>query len=98
MRLTTYEINAIKQTHKNVFKQGDIYLFGSRVDDDKRGGDIDLYVITTQTTTPLQERKLKQKFKLALYNKIGEQKIDIIISKDKNRSIENEAIKTEVKL
>jgi len=42
MRLTMFEITAIQNNAKNIF--GDtvkVYLFGSRVDDDKKGGDID---------------------------------------------------------
>jgi hypothetical protein len=42
MRLTPQEIQAIKETFLNTFDKGNIYLFGSRVDDTKRGGDIDL--------------------------------------------------------
>jgi predicted nucleotidyltransferase len=38
------EVKAIKQTYDEVFKYGDIYLFGSRVDDTQKGGDIDLYI------------------------------------------------------
>jgi predicted nucleotidyltransferase len=44
MRLTPQEIQAIKETFLNTFDKGNIYLFGSRVDDTKRGGDIDLYI------------------------------------------------------
>ena len=32
------------------------------------------------------------KYKINLYNKIGEQKIDVIISKDKTRLVEQEAL------
>jgi predicted nucleotidyltransferase len=44
LRLSTQTIKHIKQTFKEVFGNGNIYLFGSRVDDTKRGGDIDLYI------------------------------------------------------
>ena len=33
MRLTDFELMSIKQTFLDIFKDGDIYLFGSRVDD-----------------------------------------------------------------
>jgi uncharacterized protein len=58
MRLTTFEITAINQNAKNIF--GDaakVYLFGSRVDDSKKGGDIDLYVIS-ENQDNLYEKKL----------------------------------------
>jgi len=44
MRLTFHERNMIKKIFLEVFKEGSIYLFGSRMDDMKRGGDIDLYI------------------------------------------------------
>ncbi len=64
---------------------GKIYLFGSRVNDSKRGGDIDLYLIPNIKES-LQIKKIK--FLLKLNMILGEQKIDIVISNDINRSIE----------
>ncbi len=96
MRLTTSEINAITQNAKNIF--GDaakVYLFGSRVDDSKKGGDIDLYVIS-ENQDNLYEKKVK--FLSALDMSLGEQKIDVVIAKDKNRPIEKEAIAKGIEL
>ena len=42
--------------------------------------------------------ELKRKFKMKLYTLLGEQKIDIVVSKDKNRSIEQEILQTGVLL
>ena len=43
MRLTQRQIQAIKQVAAEVFGcNAKTYLFGSRVDDSQRGGDIDL--------------------------------------------------------
>ena len=92
MRLSEDEVMAIKKAFKEVFGEGEIYLFGSRVDDTKRGGDIDLYIIS-----PIKDfielRKRKIDFLIKLYEYIGEQKIDIVISRDKKRLIEQEALK-----
>jgi len=98
MRLTEYEINSIKKAFKETFESGDIYLFGSRVDDTKRGGDIDLFIDLIYKLDTKELLNKKSKFKLALYDIIGEQKIDVVISKDKNRSIEKEALKTGILL
>ena len=95
MRLNDLEQNSIKKAFKDIFKNGEIYLFGSRVDDNKRGGDIDLYIVP-QIKENLREKK--SLFLSKLYEYIGEQKIDIIIAKDKNRLIEQEAIKNGVRL
>ena len=95
MRLSKREIKAIKESFKEVFKVGEIYLFGSRVDDNKRGGDIDLYIYT-----PLKDNLTAKKieFLVSLKRKIGEQKIDVIISRDINRAIEQEALSKGIKL
>lgn len=95
MRLTAFEVNAIKQSAQEIFGSTvEVILFGSRVDDAKKGGDIDLY-IKTQAGNDLVH---KIKFLVSLEQKIGEQKIDVILSADKNRSIEQQAISTGILL
>ncbi|WOE69014.1 nucleotidyltransferase domain-containing protein [Hydrogenimonas thermophila] len=96
MRLTQYEIRSIKKAFEEVFEGGKIYLFGSRVDDTKRGGDIDLYLVPSKKFDDERERKIKFLIKLDEY--IGEQKIDVILAKDKNRLIEQEALRYGVEL
>lgn len=47
MRLTETEINVIKHSACDVFGSDVVvFLFGSRVDDTKKRGDIDLYIKT----------------------------------------------------
>ena len=98
MRLLASDIKAIKQTFLEVFKQGNIFLFGSRVDDSLKGGDIDLYVVLEPTFNKSEVLDKKINFLVKLKSLIGDQKIDVIISKDKNRLIEQEAIYTGIKL
>ena len=95
MRLRHSEIEAITSTFKEVFQSGQIYLFGSRVDDSLRGGDIDLY-IQTDNIDNLLEKKIE--FLVSLKRKIGEQKIDVVISRDIDRPIEQEALNKGVRL
>jgi predicted nucleotidyltransferase len=96
MRLTDKERQFIKKAFYETFKDGKIYLFGSRVDDTKRGGDIDLYLCPSQQFE--KERELKRKFQILLDEYIGEQKIDVIMAKDENRLIEKEALRTGIEL
>ncbi len=91
MRLNDFEQKMIKKAFIETFESGNIFLFGSRVDDSKRGGDIDLYLIPEKKYDNEQERKIK--FLIRLDEYIGEQKIDVVMAKDKNRLIEQEAIK-----
>ena len=87
MRLTSKEIEIIKtQVHKT-FNDAQIYLFGSRTDDNLKGGDIDLYIITKN---PSFEKKLRLKTTL---EDLLFKPVDIVLSRDKNRLIEKEALK-----
>jgi len=89
MRLKQKEIQIINETILNIFKSSKIYLFGSRVDDTKKGGDIDLFVVP-QNKDNLFEKKLKTIAKLK--NQLHKP-VDIVVHKDYNRLIEQEALK-----
>jgi predicted nucleotidyltransferase len=77
MRLSKTEIEAIIQTIRCLDERARIYLFGSRVDDAKRGGDIDLLILSEN----LSESD-RGTIRLGLHDKLGEQKIDILIARD----------------
>ena len=95
MRLNQQYISVIKQSFEDVFQSGEVYLFGSRIDDSKKGGDIDLYLILNNKIN-LFRKKLK--FLAKIKKVLGEQKIDIIFNIDDNRLIEKEAKKWGIKL
>jgi predicted nucleotidyltransferase len=96
MRLSEKERSLIKKAFQESFGSGKVYLFGSRVDDAQRGGDIDLYLVPGQTYPDLRERK--RKFLIRLMEYLGEQKIDVIVAQDPSRLIEQEAIRTGIEL
>jgi predicted nucleotidyltransferase len=80
MRLTIHQIESIKKTFTSVFDAEDhIWLFGSRVDRKKRGGDIDLYIETVSTDFSIVAQK-QLSFLSSLKKEIGDQKIDLIIN------------------
>jgi len=94
MRLAEWEIKEIKKAAKLVFGENvRVILFGSRVDDNKKGGDIDLYVVTDD---PSMEKE--GKFWIELQKRLGEQKIDIVLSENPERKIEQVALKEGVEL
>ena len=95
MRLSTSQHQAIKKYFLEVFKEGQIYLFGSRVDERKKGGDIDLY-IQTPNKKNLMRKKLD--FLVKLKREIGLQKIDVVFDKGMHRAIDGVAIREGMKL
>lgn len=80
MRLTEHQYAAICKYFSEFFFEGDaLWLFGSRVDDAKRGGDIDLYIETYNSEPELLYQR-RTDFSRALQNVIGAQKIDVVIN------------------
>jgi predicted nucleotidyltransferase len=77
MRLSVKEKNAIIESVIRLDPDAMIYLFGSRVDDMKKGGDIDILIFSNQLTF-----KDKLKIKAFLFERIEEQKIDLVIAGD----------------
>jgi hypothetical protein len=95
VRLTELQKEAIQTTFLSVFEQGSLYVFGSRVFDHKKGGDIDLY-LTPKTHIDLVEKKVK--FLSRLKRLIGEQKIDLVLDYGESRPIDLKAKKEGVLL
>lgn len=81
MRLSQSAIKTIKQKAIEFFGDNTrVYIFGSRVDDNKRGGDIDIF-IKTSSVPDLLETKIA--YIQALEKELGEQKIDVVIDDGK---------------
>ena len=85
MRLTPEQAAIIRSAAAEVFgSDARVWLFGSRVDDDKRGGDIDLYLETAQTSSSAIRRQAR--LWSLLQQKLGEQRIDIVVRAAGTRS------------
>jgi|GEM_PF-1709277 len=68
MRLTPAQINIIRNaTRQNFGQDALIWLFGSRVDDSKRGGDVDLYIETSHRDTLMPTLRCKDADKLTQF-------------------------------
>jgi len=81
MRLQANEVNAIAEAARDAFMPGTtVLLFGSRVDDSKRGGDIDLLVETPETMPPAELVCRRTLFVSRIYRMLDEQHIDVIIA------------------
>ena len=88
MRLTQIQTDIINQLACKHFGQGTtVYLFGSRIHDEKKGGDIDLLINHTNETALTLEAKIR--FLAALKAAIGERKIDVVFDNDQTRQKKN---------
>ena len=80
MRLTSQQRHAIEQAAHDCFISGtSVRLFGSRLDEERRGGDIDLLVETPIRLSPRDLVEQRNRFLTQLYRHLGEQKIDVLI-------------------
>lgn len=85
MRLSQSEIENIKNLARLHFGAGvQVFLFGSRVTSQMRGGDIDLFIRDSAGKKLTVRSKIN--FITDLILKIGEQKIDVVLE---NKAAEN---------
>ncbi|HWP00553.1 MAG TPA: nucleotidyltransferase domain-containing protein [Methylococcus sp.] len=78
MRLSPKTRQIIRETVREIFgPEGKVILFGSRTDDEARGGDIDLLVELPAPVTDRQRRTLQLCARLQL--RLGDQPIDVLV-------------------
>ena len=78
MRLTINQVIAIKSSVIEILgEDSKVVLFGSRLDDHAKGGDIDIYVKTKKDI--LQPALNIARMQTLMMQKIGERKIDILL-------------------
>ena len=78
MRLTPAQIDTIKSTAQAVLGAGaQVTLFGSRVDDDKKGGDVDLMVEVDQAVAEpaLMAARMASRVSRAMHGR----KVDVLL-------------------
>lgn len=94
MRLENHDMKIIKDVLSEFISDAQIFLFGSRTDDKKKGGDIDLFVKTSQNISLKDELNILTQLQK---NGIG-RKIDLVLdTPQKNKesffnSIKNKAV------
>ncbi|MGZ3743469.1 MAG: nucleotidyltransferase domain-containing protein [Pseudobdellovibrionaceae bacterium] len=93
MRLSSNEKQAILDAILKFDSEAEVYLFGSRTDSFKRGGDIDLLILS---------KKLSEDYKRLIRNdicdRIGEQKIDVLIAENESSPFIRKAKRNGIKL
>jgi predicted nucleotidyltransferase len=74
MRLSVAEISAIREEIGRLDPEAEVYLFGSRVDDAARGGDIDLLVLSE--TLAFQD---VVRLRTRIQDRLGWQQLDLVV-------------------
>jgi len=78
VRLSAEEIDILKSKLKELSAEAKLYLFGSRTDETKKGGDIDLLVVSKELT-----KKDLRLLRIDFFKHFGEQKMDIVLDDGK---------------
>jgi predicted nucleotidyltransferase len=94
MRFDKNEKDALIYAFKNF--NGKVYLFGSRLDDTKKGGDIDIMIVPNKKINTL---KLSIEIQRRFFSRC-EQKLDVIVFKEDNpfcREVMNHAERIDIK-
>ncbi len=96
MRLSKRIINILQDNITKSFGNVNIYLFGSRTDDSKKGGDIDLAI---DTNISKEEFRKKKSLFLSLLVRIDfDYKIDIVNFNTKDKLLYNEIQQNNIKI
>ena len=84
MRISEKEKAIIVEAVKRADPKAKVWLFGSRTDDNKKGGDIDLAILSEIINRNAMK---KLEIRRVICDTIGEQRIDIVTSKDGKEAI-----------
>ena len=96
MRLSKRVINILEENIKKSFGNVNIYLFGSRVDDSKKGGDIDLAL---ETNLSREEFRKKKSSLLAMLMRVDfDYQLDVVDFNTKDELLYSEIQKNYIKL
>jgi predicted nucleotidyltransferase len=99
VRLTDNELEKLKSAFKKIFLRCDkLWVFGSRANMQKKGGDIDLFVDTSLDIKDVMQAKLN--FAKELFLIFDDRKIDIVVryKNAKDQDIYDQAINTGVQI
>jgi len=90
MRLDAQQKAALDKALENV--EDEVYLFGSRVDEKKKGGDLDILIFSKQ-----DPYKLSQEISIRYFSEC-EEKIDVVVMDKDNMSEEQKAFINQIKM
>ncbi len=95
MRLSIEKINCLTSTIVAILPDARVFLFGSRVDDRQKGGDIDILIIADKQLDFKQISQIKKQF----FAKFGAQKIDLVsFTNSSNNPFKQVVLKNAIRL
>jgi len=95
MRISKEERSTLLQIVRHIDPSSEVYLFGSRADDTKRGGDIDILILGQRKLNHEEISTIRWQF----INHHGDQKIDIMsFKRSDNHIMKQVALTTAVAL
>jgi predicted nucleotidyltransferase len=81
MRLSAVERRAVESASREALPAGTrVLLFGSRLDDNRRGGDIDLLVELPEPLSADEVVDRRTRFTARLYRLLEERRIDVVMT------------------
>ncbi|MBL7162965.1 MAG: nucleotidyltransferase domain-containing protein [Anaerolineales bacterium] len=81
---TIEKLSRLFREHLQDYPDAVVYLFGSRTDLRKKGGDLDLLIVSQRAISHAYE--LRKKLRMAIKEELGDQRVDILISPDPHRN------------
>ena len=90
MRLDAQQAAALEKALENV--EDEVYLFGSRIDEEKKGGDIDILIFSKQ-----DPYKLSQEISIRYFREC-EEKIDVVVMDKDDLTEEQKAFLNQIKM
>jgi predicted nucleotidyltransferase len=93
MRITSAEKDALIASVRHADHNAKVWLFGSRADDSKKGGDIDIAILSSGIQV-LERMRIRRD----IIDRIGERKIDILVSADGADPFFRMAVETGVRI
>ena len=95
MRINDHQKESIIMAVKNTDPEARVWLFGSRVDDSKKGGDIDIAIFSESINKDVMKEIQVKRY---ICDRIGEQRIDIVTTSDGSEAIFKLAITEGIEL
>lgn len=93
MRLTPGEVRAIRDEVARLDPDAEVYLFGSRTDDQARGGDVDLWVRSGRIG---YEDGLR--LKIRIEERLGDRHVDLVVNAGEDHPLASVVAETGIRL